>query len=117
MYKVDFELLVNDFSAEFDRFFGFIIKDLDVAESTAEELEPLREELFKFFTTILIDSIAKAMTDEDRVETDSYLELHPEVNAVEVYIQYALANPEINKILDESIADAVSTIRTLKDNN
>lgn len=116
MYKINLELLVNDFSSEVNRFMEFAMQDLEVSSMTDLELEPLKDELFKFYTTVLIEAVSKSITDEERVELDSYLELHPDVNALEVYITYAVANPDIDKILNESFDDAFSSLKVLKNN-
>jgi hypothetical protein len=116
MYKINLELLVNDFSSEVNRFMEFAMQDLDVSSMTDLELEPLKDELFKFYTTVLIEAVSKSITDEERVELDSYLELHPDVNPLEVYITYGVANPDIDKILNESFDDAFSSLKVLKNN-
>lgn len=113
MFKIDFEKLTTDYNLCFEDFYDYATKSLDLS-ADLDATEVLKDELFKLFATTLIEVMSKAVTQEERLAITEYLEMHPDVNILDVYFSFAILNADIQNLLNASLNDVVSTVDILK---
>jgi hypothetical protein len=105
---------VFNLEAKFKIFLGELITEQELASLTQEQRGVLETEMSKLFSSALFDATSKALSPEEILELEEFLEMHPTENAIEHYFAVASLKPNIDELLDEALKTAADEVKFLK---
>ena len=109
-----FNEIIVQLPENFEEFFSRVLKLMELDTLSVDQVAPIREEVLRMFTDILVESVSRVLTDEDLDFVAGYSLLHPEVSDIDIYFGVASSKPHIDEMLKNVMDEAFERLTYLK---